>query len=444
MGFSTNTFLFVFLLGTLAVYIPVSLILPRLRVTVLLIASVIFYAWASVSALPVLFLLIIINYLAGIAIDRSKKGLIDVKPVTALGISVFIDVAILIIFKYTKFILGISFMTLSGISYLADIYRGKVKAQINIIRYALYMAFFVKIIEGPIVRYSDVSDQIRKPEVSLERFTEGIRRFSVGLAKKVLLADQLGVVAHDILGTSNNSPALAWLGIISYTLQLYLDFSGYTDMAIGLAKMFGFDFKENFNNPYVSLSLSEFWRRWHISLSRWLRDYIYIPLGGSKSGMTYLNLFVTFLIAGFWHGATWNYCIWGAWNGLILCIERWGRRHVRFTFPVIVRRIVTLFVIVIGWVFFYFEDIGEGFRFLPTLFGYGSTWNSGFTLRWYLSQRIITILFISVIACTPIFDKMGERFRKNRLWDLFYLGLLAVSILIVMSSTFQSFLYIRY
>lgn len=444
MGFSTNTFLFIFLLGTLAVYIPVSLILPILRIPVLLIASLVFYAWASVEALPVLAVLIIINYVAGIQIERAVKRKTDIKPIYILGVAIFLDIALLIFFKYTRFILGISFMSLSGISYLADIYRGKVRAQKNIVSFALYMAFFVKIIEGPIIRYSDISRQLTRPDVSAEKFTEGIRRFSVGLAKKVLLADQIGVVAHDILGTTNNSPALAWLGIISYTLQLYLDFSGYTDMAIGLAKMFGFDFKENFNNPYVSLSLTEFWRRWHISLSNWLRDYIYIPIGGSKSGVTYLNLFITFLIAGFWHGATWNYCLWGAWNGLILCIERWGRKHVKWELPVIIRRIITLLVIVIGWVFFYFEDMEAGLRFLPTLIGLGSTWNSGFTLRWYLSQRVIMIIIASVIACTPAFDKLGERFRKNRIWDLFYLALLAVSILIVMSSTFQSFLYIRY
>ena len=444
MGFSTNTFLFIFLLGTLAVYIPVSLIFPILRIPVLLIASLVFYAWASVEALPVLAVLIIINYVAGIQIERAVKRKTDIKPIYILGVAIFLDIALLIFFKYTRFILGISFMSLSGISYLADIYRGKVRAQKNIVSFALYMAFFVKIIEGPIIRYSDISRQLTRPDVSAWKFTEGIRRFSVGLAKKVLLADQIGVVAHDILGTTNNSPALAWLGIISYTLQLYLDFSGYTDMAIGLAKMFGFDFKENFNNPYVSLSLTEFWRRWHISLSNWLRDYIYIPIGGSKSGVTYLNLFITFLIAGFWHGATWNYCLWGAWNGLILCIERWGRKHVKWELPVIIRRIITLLVIVIGWVFFYFEDMEAGLRFLPTLIGLGSTWNSGFTLRWYLSQRVIMIIIASVIACTPAFDKLGERFRKNRIWDLFYLALLAVSILIVMSSTFQSFLYIRY
>ena len=444
MGFSTNTFLFIFLLGTLAIYIPVSLILPRLRVFILLVVSIVFYAWASVKALPVLAVITILNYTAGLLLDKAKKREIDIKPIIILGISIFLDVSILIFYKYTTFILGISFMSLSGISYLADIYRGKVRAQKDFLSFALYMSFFVKIVEGPIIRYSDISKQLRRPEVSIERFTEGIRRFSVGLAKKVLLADQIGVVAHDILGTTNNSPALAWLGIISYTLQLYLDFSGYTDMAIGLAKMFGFDFKENFNNPYISLSLSEFWRRWHISLSNWLRDYIYIPIGGSKSGIPYLNLFITFLIAGFWHGATWNYCLWGAWNGLILCLERWGDRHLHVEFPVIIRRIVTLLVIVIGWVFFYFEDIGQGLAFLPSLIGLNSTWNSGFTLRWYLSQRNIMILIVSVIACTPVFDKLGERFRRKRIWDLFYLALLGISILIVMSSTFQSFLYIRY
>ena len=203
MGFSTNTFLFIFLLGTLAIYIPVSLILPRLRVFILLVVSIVFYAWASVKALPVLAVITILNYTAGLLLDKAKKREIDIKPIIILGISIFLDVSILIFYKYTTFILGISFMSLSGISYLADIYRGKVRAQKNFFSFALYMSFFVKIVEGPIIRYSDISKQLRRPEVSIERFTEGIRRFSVGLAKKVLLADQIGVVAHDILGTTN-------------------------------------------------------------------------------------------------------------------------------------------------------------------------------------------------------------------------------------------------
>lgn len=295
-----------------------------------------------------------------------------------------------------------------------------------------------------IIRYSDVSKQIRKPSFTADRFAEGIRRFSIGLGKKVLLADQIGVVAHDILTASNNSPAIAWLGIISYTLQLYLDFSGYSDMAIGLGKMFGFDFKENFNNPYVSTSLTDFWRRWHISLSNWLRDYIYIPIGGSRSGITYVNLFVTFLIAGFWHGATWNFILWGGWHGLILCIEKFARKHSDFHFPVFFQHVFTLLFIVIGWVFFYFNTVSGGFTFLASLFGLTGNMNSGYTLAWYLSQKTIVVLIVSIVACTPAFDRLGEKMRENRWWDLGYLAILAFSLFAVMSSTFQSFLYFKY
>ena len=444
MGFSTNTFLFIFLLGTLAVYIPTALFLPRLKVPVLLAASLIFYSWADVTALPVLLVMTLINYGCGILIERYRAAGQSRYETLFLAVGIVLDLAILIFFKYARFILGISFMSLSGIAYLVDVYREKVKAQRSIITFALFISFFVKIVEGPIVRYSDVTRQMNRPEFSAARFTEGIRRFSVGLAKKVLLADQIGVVAHDILGTTNNSPILAWLGIISYTIQLYLDFSGYTDMAIGLGKMFGIDFKENFNNPYISQSITEFWRRWHMSLSKWLRDYFYIPIGGSRSGNTYVNLFLTFLLAGFWHGATLNYIVWGAWNGIILCIERYLKKHSKIVLPELVRHAITLLLIMIGWVFFYFEDFSQALAFLPTLIGLGSTWNSGFTLRWYLSQRMVLTLLAGIICCTPTLDRIEEKMRENRIWDLAYLALLGVSIMIVMSSTFQTFLYIRY
>ena len=208
--------------------------------------------------------------------------------------------------------------------------------------------------------------------------------------------------------------------------------------------MFGIDFKENFNNPYISMSLTEFWHRWHMSLSKWLRDYFYIPIGGSRSGNTYINLFLTFLLAGFWHGATLNYIIWGAWNGVILCVERYLKRNSRIILPDLVGHMITLFLIMIGWVFFYFENFNDALVFLPSLFGLGSTWNSGFTLRWYLSQRMVLTLIAGIVCCTPTLDRIEEKMRENRIWDLAYLGLLAVSILVVMSSTFQTFLYIRY
>jgi alginate O-acetyltransferase complex protein AlgI len=443
MGFSTNTFLFIFLVGTLGLYIPVRIVWPKLGTVVLLAASLIFYSWMDVTALPVLGVIILMNYLAGILIGILRKEK-KVAAGIALAAIIIFNVALLIYFKYAKFILGISFMSLSAISYQVDIFRNKVNAQKNPLTFALYLAFFVKIVEGPIARYTDMEAQLKLPALSTERFAEGVRRFSVGLGKKVLLADQIGVIAHDILSLTNTSPALSWLGIISFTMQLYLDFSGHTDMAIGLGKMFGFDFKENFNNPYTSTSLTEFWRRWHMTLSHWLRDYIYIPIGGSRTGITYVNLMVTFLIAGFWHGATWNYIVWGAWNGLILCIERFFMKHSKIRLPEFLKHLITLFVIVIGWVFFYFEDLNAGMAFLPTLFGMGTTGVSGFTLRWFLSERNVVVLFISALACTSLFDFLGEKMREKRIWDICYLGILAVSILIVMSSTFQTFLYFKY
>ena len=389
MGFSTNTFLFIFLVGTLGLYIPVRIVWPKLGTVVLLAASLIFYSWMDVTALPVLGVIILMNYLAGILIGILRKEK-KVAAGIALAAIIIFNGALLIYFKYAKFILGMSFMSLSAISYQVDIFRNKVNAQKNPLTFALYLAFFVKIVEGPIARYTDMEAQLKLPALSTERF------------------------------------------------------SGYTDMAIGLGKMFGFDFKENFNNPYTSTSLTEFWRRWHMTLSHWLRDYIYIPIGGSRTGITYVNLMVTFLIAGFWHGATWNYIVWGAWNGLILCIERFFMKHSKIRLPEFLKHLITLFVIVIGWVFFYFEDLNAGMAFLPTLFGMGTTGVSGFTLRWFLSERNVVVLFISALACTSLFDFLGEKMREKRIWDICYLGILAVSILIVMSSTFQTFLYFKY
>jgi alginate O-acetyltransferase complex protein AlgI len=361
-----------------------------------------------------------------------------------LAAVIVFNIAMLIFFKYVRFIPGISFISLSAISCQVDIFRSRVKAETNLFRYALYLSFFVKIAEGPIVRYADIRRQLRIPAFSSGRFAEGVRRFSVGLGKKVLLADRVGVIAHDILSLTDTSPLLSWLGIISFSLQLYLDFSGYSDMAIGLGKMFGFDFRENFNNPYMASSLTYFWRRWHISLSSFLRDYVYIPIGGSRTGSTYVNLFVTFLIAGFWHNATWNYIVWGAWNGLILCIERFFGRHTSVKLPGILKHLITLFVIVIGWVFFCFEDLNAGLDFLLALFGIGTTGNSGFTLRWFLSVRNVVVLCLSVLASTSLPGFLGRKMREKRIWDLSYLAILAVSILVVMSSTFRTFLYFKY
>ncbi|MCR5295633.1 MAG: hypothetical protein K6E30_10775 [Lachnospiraceae bacterium] len=398
----------------------------------------------DLSALPVLVVIVAVNYLAGIWIAHEKKKNRERAAAVLLFFAIVFNVGLLVYFKYAKFVLGISFMSLSAISYQADIYRKKIQAAVNPLAFALYLSFFGKIIEGPVVRYADIHTQLSCPDFTSERFVEGIRRFAEGLAKKVLLADRVGVIAHEILGLDNLSPDLAWLGLISFTLQIYLDFAGYSDMAIGLGKMFGLDFKENFDNPYMSVSLTEFWHRWHISLSRWLRDYVYIPLGGSRIGIIYINLLLTFLIAGFWHGVTWNYILWGAWNGLILCFERFWNQKIGVRSPKFIGHIFTLLVVMIGWALFYFEDVGAGAHFLMMLIGMNTTGVSGFTLRWFLSERNVLVLIFSLLACTTFSDRLGVSMRKHRICDFVYLGLLGFCILIVMSSSFQSFLYFKY
>ena len=335
MLFSSMTFVFMFLPVVCALYL---LCKKELHNPILLMASILFYAWGEPKFLAIMLLTILLNYLGAIYVEKS------VNKKLPLIITIIANLGFLVYFKYFNFILdninalchsnieplniimpiGISFYTFQAVSYVIDVYRGECKAQKDIYKLALYICLFPQLIAGPIVKYHDIENQIDDREVNFDKVTLGVKRFIIGLAKKMLIANTMGAVADKIFmqPADTFSPLTAWVGALSYTMQLYYDFSGYSDMAIGLGLIFGFTFMENFNYPYISKSITEFWRRWHISLSTWFKQYLYIPLGGNRKGKnrTYLNLFIVFLLTGIWHGASWNFVIWGVWNGVFIIL----------------------------------------------------------------------------------------------------------------------------
>jgi len=382
--FSSIQFIFVFLPFALALY----WIAPRPgRNAMLLALSLFFYASGEAQHLWLLLSLIAVNYVAGLAIEASRSAL---RRRLAVGVAVAADLAALGWFKYAGFLatslaplshvamwqgivlpLGISFYAFHNISYVVDIYRRTAPARRNPIDFALYIAFFPQVIAGPIVRYHDIASALDHRRVRVEDFASGLERFVVGLAKKMVLANPLGETADRdfALPAATLATSDAWLGIICYSLQIYFDFSGYSDMAIGLARMFGFEFLENFNYPYVSRSIQEFWRRWHISLSNWFRDYLYIPLGGSRHGTarTCANLAIVFLLCGLWHGANWTFVAWGAMHGAFLGIERAGLGRLIARLPTVLARVYTLAVVAFAWVLFRSDTVTDAFGFYRAL-----------------------------------------------------------------------------
>ncbi len=425
MVFSTVIFLCAFLPITIIAY---YLVPKACKNYVLLLASLFFYAWGEPKAVFVMLASILCNYLLGLGIATMKQK----KPLLCLALAT--NLGILFVFKYLTFAtenlhrisegipviqialpIGISFYTFQGLSYVIDVYRGEAP-QKNPFSLALYISMFPQLIAGPIVRYADVSRQLTLRVHDTQKFYEGARRFILGLAKKVILANQMGALADLIMEGDYavmSTPA-AWLGTLAYTLQIYLDFSAYSDMAIGLGKLFGFSFKENFDMPYLSSSVREFWRRWHMSLSGWFRDYLYIPLGGSRTGNVYLNLFVVFLATGIWHGAGWGFLFWGIWHGLFVIAERLlGKRHL----PKALGWIYTMVVVMIGWTLFRIVEIGPFFAYLKVLFGLRAGTFTAFGLRHYLTNQRIFYLILSLLVSLvfdrwikePLADRMNGR-----------------------------------
>jgi alginate O-acetyltransferase complex protein AlgI len=423
--FSQLVFLFLFLPIVLLVYTCLRSV--PLRNAFLLFASLFFYAWGELNFLWVMVLSIVLNYAFAIVIDDAKG---EGPRKLSLLMAVFVNLGILVFFKYFDFILtevdivlaklhlqqipiapislplGISFFTFHSLSYVIDIYRKQAKAQRNPINLALYISLFPQLVAGPIIRYHDVCGQITERKVTLDKFAEGTRRFVIGLGKKMLIANTVGAVADKVFGMNLHelTPGVAWLGTICYTLQIYFDFSGYSDMAIGLGLMFGFRFLENFNFPYISQSIREFWQRWHISLSNWFRDYLYIPLGGNRMGewRTRFNLVTVFFLCGLWHGASWNFIIWGLYHGAFLGLERSKFGEVLQKIPRPLKHVYTMFVVMMGWVLFRAETLRQTMMFYKAMFGLAHPIASEYTLGVLLDNRVLFILLLGILGSTPI------------------------------------------
>ncbi len=394
--------------------------------------SLLFYFWGEGGYVVVLIASVLGNY--GLALLIQEYDEADRKRKIVLSLAIFFNIGLLVFFKYLDFIIGqfgflgllkgftrglpamyvpigLSFFSFKALSYVIDVYRRDVKAQRNIIDYSLYHAFFPQLLAGPIARFGDMASQMAGRRVTLDGFRSGMERFIIGLGKKVLIANQLGPVVDQIFSLPVNrlSCSVAWLGIISYTLQIYFDFSGYTDMAIGLGRMFGFNTPENFNYPYISRSIREFWRRWHITLSEWFRDYLYIPLGGNREGSykTYVNLLVVFLLCGLWHGASWTFIVWGLWHGLFIAFERTkpGSKLSRLG---ILSHVYACFVFVLGWVFFRSADMAQAVNYMRALFGLNVR-DVTQPLAALIDAKVITLLVIGAIGSTPAMRNLIRR-----------------------------------
>ena len=488
-------------------------ILPKkVRNIWLLGGSLVFYAFGGPKYLFFLLASIVVNYLFGLLIahfaDRTHpaddRGNVTFHPLNQkiiLILALVINLASLVYFKYAGMLLetvrdlfnpdllipeiimplGISFYTFQCISYVVDVYRkegGQAAdgtpaslVEKNPIDFALYIAMFPQLLQGPIIRYPDTKQDIKAPSIDLNDFTVGIERFIIGLAKKALLANTLGEVADNIFAMepSYMSVPVAWLGAILYTLQIYFDFSGYSDMAVGLGRMFGFHFMENFDYPYISKSVTEFWRRWHISLSRWFRDYLYIPLGGNRKGNVYLNLFIVFLCTGIWHGAAWGFLVWGLWHGIFMLIERFAKQKkkaagtnvqqtgVRAALTSFLQWFYTMLVVSLGWVLFKIEDIGPALSYIGVMFNIGRSDYSAFSIWYFLNKRLIFFLIISLLACIP-WAQVLPRYVASyiaaftsgqktgcRVARYICLGaLFIISLIFVINNTYTPFIYFQF
>lgn len=466
MVFSSTIFIFAFLPIVLLAYYILG---KKVRNYVLLVASLFFYAWGGVGYLKILIASIVINYIFGILIDKLREDIILKK--VFLGIGVFLNLALLFYYKYYDFFIknvnltfntdfplkyivlpiGISFFTFQGMSYIIDIYRKDGKVNKNPFSVALYISFFPQLVAGPIVKYKTVDDQIRNRKESIEYFSYGINRFVIGLAKKVIIADVLAAIADNIFTQYYNGidTPTAWIGAICYTFQIYYDFSGYSDMAIGLGYMFGFKFMENFNYPYISKSITEFWRRWHISLSTWFKEYLYIPLGGNRRGNVYLNLFIVFLVTGIWHGADWTFILWGLWHGLFILIERAIRNKKWYiNIPNTIKHIVTMLIVILGWVLFRADNLEQAVGFIKTMFGINNVSALTFEYIYFINRKLIFWIVMATIGAMPFIANKLKKYNGRKSFEILAtIGisiLFVISIIFVVNSTYSPFIYFQF
>lgn len=474
MVFSSPVFLFLFLPATLALYAVASMRGIRARNTVLLFCSVCFYAYGGVSYLGLLLLSVLVNWAAGLWLSRLEDGR-GRRALFLAGLAY--NIGILVIFKYLNLFgdtavwiagklsghavesiipaialpIGISFFTFQIMSYLIDVYKKTVPCQRNVADLALYVMLFPQLIAGPIVRYSDVEREIGRRRTGLKDAYEGAFRFMVGFIKKILLANAMGKAADLAFVLEPGRGALyAWVGVICYGLQIYLDFWAYSDMAIGLGRIFGFHFLENFNDPYISKSISEFWRRWHISLSTWFRDYVYIPLGGSREGLwkNCRNYLVVFALTGIWHGASWNFLLWGLYFAAFLILEKLWLRAVLERLPALLRHVYVLLVVGIGWVLFRADTMAAAAGFLGDMFSLTLMGTHERELAELLCGGKFLLQFaVSVLFCTPVFTKLHDALEERRLGgigDGIVLLLFMLAVCEMMASGYNPFIYFRF
>lgn len=466
MLFSSLTFLYYFLPALLVLYF----IAPKgLKNIVLLIFSLLFYFWGE----PVYTLLMLVStlaaYLLGLVIDKYRGKRLSK---AAMWATVIIECGLLMLFKYSDFFIesiagalslsvkglgltlpiGISFYTFQILSYTLDLYKGKTQVQRNPLNFATYVTLFPQLVAGPIVRYSDVASSLDKRNHSIEGFSRGAFRFTLGLAKKVLIANALGELCEIYKQSENAGTAFAWIYIIAYSLHIYFDFSGYSDMAIGLGRIFGFDFPENFNYPYTSKSITEFWRRWHMTLSSWFRDYVYIPIGGNRVSKSHhiFNILLVWLLTGLWHGAAWNFVLWGLYFGVFLLAEKYVLSRLLEKLPSFFRHIYSLFIIILGWVLFDSVSISDALHTTANLFGLsGTTFAAGNVCYYFRSYAVL--LIVAIVGCTPLPRKCVERIEKSKASAVlsFAEPLAAAAMLITVTAflvdgSFNPFIYFRF
>lgn len=459
MVFSSLVFLFVFL----PVVLIINHLLPlKAKNIFLLIANLVFYAYGEPIYVLLMFASMLFNYFAASVIDKTVN---EKKRKIQLILNIIINIGVLCFFKYTALFvdtlrhipafaslphynivlpIGISFYTFQAVSYVIDVYRKECKSSHSFVDFAAYISLFPQLIAGPIVRYSDVERQLRERHETIDMFNTGIRYFSIGLAKKVLLANQFGIVWNTISADVQAFGTIgAWIGAIAYSLQIYFDFAGYSDMARGLGKMLGFDFCINFNYPYISKSITEFWHRWHISLSTWFRDYLYIPLGGNRCSKTRnaFNILIVWMLTGFWHGAGWNFLAWGLYYGVILLLEKnlYGEKLKKL--PSFVCHLYTILIVIVGWIFFACGSFGTAFDYLKVMFAF----KGGNVIN--LIPQIVTIC-IGIVASTPLFSSAWTKLKgkKNLMYAEILLCMAAIFLCCsgLVTQSYNPFLYFRF
>ncbi len=469
MVFSSMVFLWVFL--------PIVFVLafliqkPRYQNVLLVIASLIFYAWGEPRYVLLLLFSIVMNWLFGLAIDsfkEQKKLWLVLNILANLGLLGYFKYSNLFIGTINRFLpgrelpllsmtlpIGISFFTFQALSYTIDLYRGKFKVQKNLLHMALYMCLFPQLLSGPIVKYKDIYTELTDRTMTREKVALGFRRFLYGLGKKVIIANVLGEVVDTLYGLdpATMGSGAAWCAAILYTLQIYYDFAGYSDMAIGTAQLFGFDYPENFNYPYISASIQEFWRRWHISLSTWFRDYLYIPLGGNRKGKyrTYLNLWIVFAVTGFWHGARWTFLGWGLYHGFFMMIERMGFNKFLKKHPIFAH-LYAIIVFTVGWVFFRADSIGQSLAIIKRMFLPWMYLQDQSGVMTLLTTKIVVTIVLAIIGCglfQTVFSKgklavAAQKWKYSLPEAIFCTLIFLYSILLLASNTYNAFIYFKF